>query len=120
MTIVTVPTATQAAPTTNGSAKVDRSLGLGLGELVAEQSAGQQRRAAASPINRAATTVRDAKGRVLVQLTPQAGADRAAFRRAAEAAGLVVRDVDTARGTLEGFVALDDVQALKAVPGRGT
>ena len=118
--IITVPTATQAAPTPRGTTKVDRSLGLGLGQLVAEQSAGQQRRASASPINRAATTVRDDEGRVLVQLTPQAGVDARTFRRAAEAAGLVVRDVDAARGTLEGFVALGDVQALKAVPGRGT
>ena len=121
VTVVTVPTATQAAPPPpSGSTGVDRSLGLGLGRLVAEESGGQQRRAQASPINSDALTVRDRQGRVLVDLTPQAGVDRAAFRRGAEAAGLVVRDVDAARGTLEGFVALGDVEALKAVTGRGT
>ena len=42
---------------------------------------------------------------MLVQLTPQAGVDRAAFRKQAEAQGLVVQDVDGDTGTLEGFVA---------------
>ncbi|MGI3782754.1 MAG: S8 family serine peptidase, partial [Janthinobacterium lividum] len=67
-----------------------------------------------------ALAVRDAQGRVLVDLTPQAGVDRKAFRRSAEAAGLVVQSTDAARGTLEGFVALGDVEALNALTGRGT
>jgi len=121
VTIVTVPTATQAAPPSSGSAKVDRSLGSGLGRLLAEQQPGaRQRRAGGFRMDQDALTIRDAQGRVLVDLTPQAGVDRRAFRRSAEAAGLVVRSIDAARGTLEGFVKLDDVETLNGVTGRGT
>lgn len=119
VTIVTVPTATQAAPPTTGSAKVDRSLGNGLGRLLANQGT-NRRTAGGVRIDQDKVTVRDGQGRVLVDLTPGERVDRPAFRRAAEAAGLVVRAADPARGTLEGFVALDHVLALKALPGRAT
>ena len=64
--------------------------------------------------------IRDADGRVLVDLTPRAGVDRAAFRRDAEAAGLLVQSVDDTLGTLEGFVDLSNVRQLAALPGTGT
>ncbi|MGI3781972.1 MAG: hypothetical protein ACRYG2_14485, partial [Janthinobacterium lividum] len=44
VTVVTVPTVTEAAPTPSGSAKVDRTLGSGLGRLLADQSGTRQRR----------------------------------------------------------------------------
>ena len=119
VSIVTVPTATQAAPP-SGSAKVDRTLGSGLGRLLADQSAARQRRAGGVRVDPEALAIRDDEGRVLVDLTPSAGVDRSAFRRSAEAAGLVVRSTDPTRGTLEGFVALDDVQAINHLAGRGT
>jgi len=118
---VTVPTATQAAPQApSRSAKVDPTLGGGLGRLLAQQAGASQRRAGGLKVDADALAVRDERGRVLVDLTPQEGVDRQAFRRAAEAAGLDVRATDADHGTLEGFVALDAVTALKAVPGRGT
>ncbi|SER21103.1 S8 family serine peptidase [Microlunatus flavus] len=124
VTVVTVPTSTQAAPPPARPAKVDRSLGGGLGQLLAQQQGSTQgraqRRAAGARADQAGLAIRDADGRVLVDLTPQAGTDRAAFRRAAERAGLDVRATDPDRGTLEGFVALDAVPALKALPGRGS
>jgi hypothetical protein len=120
VTIVTVPTATQAAPPPAGPTKVDRTLGSGLGRLLAQQPGARQRRAAGVHLDQEALAIRDGRGRVLVDLTPQAGADRTAFRRAAEGAGLVVQSTDADRGTLEGFVALDDVEALNGLAGRGT
>ena len=120
VTVVTVPTASQAAPPVSPSSKVDSTLGGGLGRLLAQESGASQRRAGGLRVDTAALAIRDAKGRVLVDLTPQAGVDRAAFRRAAEAAGLDVRATDAKRGTLEGYVDLGDVQALKALRGRGT
>ncbi len=129
---LTVPTATQAAPppTPSGPTRLDlapgpaldrvldRALGLGLGRLLQPQSqsqAGPARRAASGfTFDQESLTIRDPQGRVLVDLTPRAGADRAVFRRAAEAAGLRVQSTEAAHGTLEGFVALGDVRALAA------
>ena len=120
--VVTVPTATQAAPPAApvGPAQVDRTLGNGLGRLLAPGRTNDRRRAGGFRVDQESLTLRDPEGRVLVDLTPRAGVDRAAFRRDAEAAGLQVQSVDAARGTLEGYVALDAVRALGAVPGRGT
>jgi hypothetical protein len=104
---------------------VDRTLGNGLGRLVAQGGgAGANRRRAVSAAEPGtgpgSLSIRDDDGRVLVDLTPQAGVDRKAFRRSAEETGLVVQGTDPERGTLEGFAALDQVQALNALPGRGT
>lgn len=132
--VVTVPTASQAAPTSPPAprppsaaraAHVDRTLGNGLGRLLtaAGPTAGPKvarRQAGGFTFDQEALTIRDARGRVLVDLTPAAGVDRTTFRRSAEAAGLLVQSADPSRGTLEGFVALDDVRALAALPGRGT
>ena len=57
---------------------------------------------------------------MLVQLTPQAGVDRAAFRKQAEAQGLVVEGVDSDTGTLEGYLPLAAVNDLAALKGTGT
>lgn len=119
--IVTAPTATQAAPpAAAGEGKVDRTLGLGLGRLLEPDQGSARRRAAGFRMDAGALSIRDAEGRVLVDLTPAAGVDRAAFRGAAEAAGLDVASTDAVRGTLEGFVALDDVRALGGLAGRGS
>ncbi len=57
---------------------------------------------------------------MLIQLTPQSGVDRAAFREQAEDIGLVVKAVDPEHGTLEGFAPLSDVRRLAALEGTGT
>ncbi|HEY0240099.1 MAG TPA: S8 family serine peptidase [Friedmanniella sp.] len=120
-TVVTVPTVTEAAPPApTGQSRVDRTLGNGLGRLLAQGPGFDRRRAGGFRVDQDALSIRDVQGRVLVDLTPRSGIDRAAFRRAAEAAGLVVQSADATRGTLEGFVALDDVRALGALDGRGS
>jgi hypothetical protein len=94
-------------------------LGNGLGRLVhpagtaAKQNGGLR-------IDQASLAVRDAKGRVLVDLTPQAGVDRRAFQRQAQRNGMVVRSVDRHFGTLEGFVPLSKVETLAALRNTGT
>lgn len=122
LTTLTPATRTEAAPlapTTGRS--VDPTLGNGLGRLLAQAGPGAQRRLAGGlRIDQDALTIRDDRGRVLVDLTPQAGVDRAGFRRQATAAGLSVQSVDPDHGTLEGFVALDAVRSLAALPGTGT
>jgi hypothetical protein len=105
------------APTDKSSA--DRALGNGLGRLVA-QSGRINKRSGGFRMDQDPLTIRDSDRRVLVDLTPQANVDRAAFRRQAAAAGLVVKAVDSKHGTLEGFAPLDAVRALAALPGTGT
>ena len=113
-----ISTAASSPPTQ--TEKSQRSgLGNGLGRLVhpaglsAKQNGGLR-------IDQASLAIRDAKGRVLVDLTPQAGVDRAAFRRQAEALGLVVQTVDRQFGTLEGFAPLNAVERMAALRGTGT
>lgn len=108
--------------TDSGYAKsVDRALGNGLGRLVASGGTKAQSRLGSSNlrVDQGSLAIRDASGRVLVDLTPQSDADPAAFRRAAEKAGLDVSTVGT-QGTLEGFVKLSDVPALAALDETGT
>ncbi len=57
---------------------------------------------------------------MLLQLTPQAGVDRAAFRRQAESHGFVVQNVDSASGMLEGFAPVNAVRDLSAMKNTGT
>lgn len=121
LTVVTVPTVTQAAPPAPAvHSKVDRTLGNGLGRLLEQRQGAARRRSDGFRSDQEALTLSDDRGRVLVDLTPRAGVERTAFQLAAEAAGLVVQSTDAVRGTLEGFVALDDVQALNGLAGRGT
>ena len=108
--------AVAAAPT----GAIDPALGNGLGRLLAESSAATQRGVGGLRTNQNALAIRDADGRVLVDLTPRAGVDRAAFRRDAEVAGLRVTAVDDKRGTLEGFVDIAAVRPLADLPGTGT
>lgn len=122
LTAVTPATQVKAAPPGPSTGKsVDRALGNGLGRLVQESTGAKSRRLSGGPrVDPEALTIRDAQGRVLVDLTPQAGTDRSDFQRRAAAAGLQVQSVDADRGTLEGFVALDAVQSLATLPGTGT
>jgi len=116
---------TTAAPPPSPTAKdnANRALGNGLGRLVAESETAHAKSFAGSyraHLEPDALTVRDAKGRVLVQVTPQAGVDRATFRKQVEARGLVVEAVDSGTGTIEGYVPLASVNAVAALKGTGT
>ena len=113
---------TEAAPPSPSTGKsANSALGNGLGRLVEQASGATSKRSAGGlQINQDALAIRDGDGRVLVDLTPQAGVDRQVYRRRATALGLRVQSVDTKRGTLEGFIALEAVAALAALPGTGT
>ena len=120
LTAVTPALPVKAAPPAPAT-KADRALGNGLGRLVEQSGSATNRRTDRGPrIDQEALTIRDAEGRVLVDLTPQAGVDRADYRSRAAALGLQVQSVDARRGTLEGYVAVDAVQALAALPETGT
>ena len=115
-------TPTAAAPQVR---RVDRgytdgALGNGLGRLLKQAKNPGSARSHGLKIDQAALAIRDPQGRVLVDLTPEAGVDRVAFRRQAQAAGMSVRAVDRERGTLEGFVPLSSVRALAGLDGAGT
>ncbi|WP_395691287.1 S8 family serine peptidase [Nocardioides sp.] len=101
---------------------VDSPLGNGLARLVAEKTAGTSALSGSGGlrIDQSSTVVRDAQGRVLVDLTPRAGADRAALRRSAVALGMVVTATDPGLGVLEGFVPVSAVPSLSVLPGTGT
>jgi hypothetical protein len=115
-------TSTTAAPQVR---RIDRSyadgaLGNGLGRLLKQAKNPGSARSHGLKIDQAALAIRDPQGRVLVDLTPEAGVNRAAFRRQAQAAGLSVRATDPVHGTLEGFVPLSSVRALAGLAGTGT
>ncbi|MFN0282862.1 MAG: S8 family serine peptidase [Kineosporiaceae bacterium] len=120
--------AAQPAPAAPGTVaraatdRVDRTMGNGLGRLVAGTDRPAARGAAPSGlrIDQDALTIRDAQGRVLVQLTPRAGVDRTTFRAAAQKAGLVVTATDSGQGTLEGYASTSAVKALAKLAGTGT
>jgi hypothetical protein len=114
----TATTAAVPAPANQG----DPALGNGLGRLVAESERPSFKARSASGIrlDQEALTTRDAEGRVLIQLTPQAGTDAASFRKQAEGLGLVVKNVDRDHGTLVGFTPLSAVRGLAALPETGT
>jgi hypothetical protein len=102
------------------ASRVDRALGNGLGRLVQQSQGGPRAKTSGFHIDQEPLTIRDAKGRVLVDVTPQAGADRAVFRRHAEALGLVVKDVDRVHGTLEGYMPVSGVAKVAALRSLGT
>ncbi|MEA2169320.1 MAG: hypothetical protein QOF76_2620 [Solirubrobacteraceae bacterium] len=109
-----------AGPAVAGaSTRPDATLGNGLGRLIdsPQQTAF---RGGGPRIDPNALTIRDAEGRVLVDLTAAEGADASKLRSDAEAAGMKVQAVDADRGTIEGFIALDKARALAALPGAGT
>jgi hypothetical protein len=117
-----LPGSTQAAtPPSPLSAKVDPHLGNGLGRLlVKSKQTAQTKRQGGLRIDQEALTIRDAKNRVLIDLTPQSNVDRASYRIEAERLGLVVKSVEPVHGTLEGFAPLSAVRALAALRGTGT
>jgi hypothetical protein len=106
---------------TTSQPKVDRALGNGLGRLLAQSGGAAARRAASGfHIDQDALAIKDARGRVLVDVTPRAHVDRAAFRRQLVQQGLVVRAVDEKSGTVEGFLSMGTVRAVAGLPGLGT
>jgi hypothetical protein len=120
-TLVPTTATTAAAPPLLTTKQPDPALGNGLGRLLAKsQRSHFQRAAAGLNIDQEALAIRDAQNRVLVQLTPQANVNRAAFRKQAEALGLLVQTVDPRHGTLEGFTPLSAVRSLAALSGTGT
>ncbi len=96
------------------------ALGNGLGRLVHKPAAQQKASGQGLQIKQNALTIRDGKGRVLVDLTPRKGVNRASFRQRAEAAGLVVTSTDPSFGTLEGFVPVHSISTLAGLAGTGT
>jgi hypothetical protein len=106
----------------NGAAVVQTrsALGNGLGRLVQKPAAQQRSAGQGLRINQDALTIRDGQGRVLVDLTPQEGVNRASYRRQAEALGLAVRATDPTHGTLEGFAPLSAINGLAGLAGTGT
>src|ERR1700742_997472 len=109
------PTATRGF-----SKQIDRSLGNGLGRLIAANDSGKVRVGKGFSVNQGALAIRDDQGRVMIDLTPQAGADRAAFRKQAEKLGLVVTATDENLGTLEGYAPLAAMKALAGLDDTGT
>ena len=84
-----------SGPTAPGFNKqIDRSLGNGLGRLVADDASGQARSANGLAVNQNSLAIRDHQGRVLIDLTPQADANRRVYRKHAEALGLKVTATD--------------------------
>ncbi len=96
----------------------DAALGNGLGRLLDTVPSPLRARGVHLDPNRLA--IRDADGRVLVDLTAREGVAVAGLRRAAEAVGLRVTAVDAAGGTIEGYIALDRVRTLAGLEGAGT
>lgn len=120
-TVGSLTNATSAAPPPLLKKQGESALGNGLGRLLQQsKSAGLRSAAGGLKINQSALAIRDDAGRVLVQLTPQAGVNRASFRKQAEALGLKVQNTDAKSGTLEGFAPLDKVTAMSALKGTGT
>jgi hypothetical protein len=121
--VATVPQTQSSVAAPSATTKAEKSLrsglGNGLGRLV-HSSDTAAKQAGGLRIDQSSLAIRDRRGRVLVDLTPQANVNAAAFRRQAEANGLHVRSVDRHFGTLEGFVRLGAVERLAALRGTGT
>ncbi len=97
------------------------TLGNGLGRLLAESEGSvEQRSASGLRLDQESLAIRDGEGRVLVEVTPRDGADRAAFRAELETLGLVVQAADPGAGTLEGFLPLTAVRRVAALRDTGT
>ncbi len=116
-TLVPTTATNAAAPAVTNNA--DPALGNGLGRLLAEGERPSLKRGGLR-ISQEALAIRDGQNRVLVQITPQATVNRAAYRKQVEALGLKVQASDSEHGTLEGFVPLSAVRQLAALRGTGT
>jgi len=112
--------AVSARPDKAAVVQTRSALGNGLGRLVQKPAAQQKVAGQRLKINQNALTIRDGKGRVLVDLTPQKGVNRTSFRQRAESAGLVVKTTDRTVGTLEGFVPVSAISRLAGMSGTGT
>lgn len=120
--------ADHAAARSSGAAAsekyVDSALGNGLGRLLAQSKQTGEKSAkfgaGGLTFDQASTALRDSAGRVLVDLTPRAGVDHAAFRQQAKSLGMVVTATDPDLGTVEGYTPLSKVEALAALPDTGT
>ncbi|MBV9832594.1 MAG: hypothetical protein JOZ82_13455, partial [Marmoricola sp.] len=118
-----MPAATQAAPRIlppHVKRHDDPRLGSGLGRLVQQSEQPSAKKKGGLVSDQSQLAIKDSRGRIKVDVTPQAGIDRAAFRRQAEAQGLTVTAVDPVNGTLEGFIDLGSVQKLAGLKGAGT
>ena len=117
-----VPTTQTTAAAPMASTNSDPALGNGLGRLLAqsEHPSLKRQQQRGLRINQERLTIRDAQNRVLVHITPQADANRAAYRKQVEALGMKVQAVDENKGTLEGFVPLSAARELAALPNTGT
>ncbi|GAA2753714.1 S8 family serine peptidase [Amnibacterium kyonggiense] len=107
-------TPVHAAPGTRSA------LGNGLARLVDGGASAQKRLAGGLRMDQESLAMRDPAGRVLVDVVPQTGADRAALQTALAAKGFVRTAVDAGTGTVEGYALLSAVRALAALPGVGT
>ena len=117
------PAASTSAAPQHFKRSEDPRLGNGLGRTGPAGShpeRAQEERARSAQRPDAASAITDAQGRVMVDLTPQQGVDRAAFRANAESLGLKVKAVDADHGTLEGYVPLGSVKQLASLKGTGT
>jgi hypothetical protein len=114
------PLASTSAAPKHFKSSEDPRLGNGLGRLVDKGRTPGVRKQGSLRTDQSSLAITDNQGRVMVDLTPQQGVDRAAFRANAEARGLTVKAVDAEHGTLEGFVPLSDVKQLASLKGTGT
>ncbi|MFD3444093.1 S8 family serine peptidase [Microbacteriaceae bacterium 4G12] len=121
-----VSVAQASAPGVRGASGMGRAegggaLGNGLGRLLAQAEGAVERRSTSGlRLDQEALAIRDGEGRVLVEVTPREGADRAAFQAELEALGLVVQASDPGAGTLEGFLPLTAVRQVAALRDTGT
>jgi hypothetical protein len=120
-TLVPTTATTAAAPAPTSTKSADGALGNGLGRLVDQSGRASKKLAGGGfRMDQESLAIRDAQNRVLIQLTPQSNVNRASFRKQAEGLGLVVKTVEAAHGTLEGFAPLTAVRSLAALRGTGT
>ena len=119
-----VPTTPTTAVSPVAATDSDPALGNGLGRLLAQSERPSLKRQAQGQrglrINQERLTIRDSQDRVLVHITPQNDANRAAYRKQVEALGMEVQAVDDDKGTIEGFVPLSAARKLAALPNTGT
>ncbi len=116
------PAASTSAAPKHFKRSEDPRLGNGLGRTVQQaHSPSVRKKSGPGPkTDQTGSAITDAQGRVMVDLTPQQGVDRAAFRANAESLGLKVKAVDADHGTLEGYVPLGSVKQLASLKGTGT
>src|SRR3954447_9134115 len=109
-----------AAPATvDASSGVDRALGNGLGRLLAPKASARSAQAPGRlpTFDQERLTIRDAQGRVLVDLSPARGTSLATLRTWAQGADLAGTTTDRRLRSLEWFVPVGAVPRLAALKG---